>query len=74
MPFVLVAFEGMLDVACNGGIHVIVCAFLCGKSKLVCVVVAPAHAHRSTELDKFIDASNSKNVFKFAIGDECRVQ
>ena len=73
MPFVLIAAQGVLDVAGDGGVHIFVGTFLAGKRGGL-VVVDAAETHGAAVADILVDAANAENRFKLAVRDECGVQ
>jgi len=73
MPLILIAAQGVLDVAGDGGVHIFVGAFLAGKGGGL-VVVDAAEAHGAAVADILIDAVNAEDGFKLAVRDECGVQ
>ena len=73
VPLVLIAAQGVLDVAGDGGVHIFVGAFLAGKGGGL-VVVDAAEAHGAAVADILIDAVNAEDGFKLAVRDECGVQ
>ena len=73
MPLVLIATQGVLDVAGNGGVHILVGAFLAGKGGGL-VVVDAAETHGAAVADILVDAVNAEDGFKLSVRDECGVQ
>lgn len=73
VPLVLIAAQGVLDVAGDGGIHVFVGAFLAGKGRGL-VVVNAAETHGAAVADILVDAVDAEDGFKLAVRDECGVQ
>jgi len=73
VPLVLIAAQGVLDVAGDGGVHIFVGAFLAGKGGGL-VVVDAAETHGAAVADILVDAANAKDRFKLAVRDECGVQ
>jgi len=73
MPFVLVAAQGVLDVAGNGRVHILIGAFLTGKGGSL-VVVDAAETHGAAVADILVDAMDAENGLKLAVRDECGVQ
>ena len=73
MSLILIAAQGVLDVAGNGGVHIFVGAFLAGKGRGL-VVVDAAETHGAAVADILIDAVNAEDRFKLAVRDECGVQ
>ena len=73
VPLVLIAAQGVLDVAGDGGVHVFVGAFLAGKGGGL-VVVNAAETHGTAVADILVDAVNAEDGFKLAVRDECGVQ
>ena len=73
VPLVLIAAQGVLDVAGNGGVHIFVGAFLAGKGGGL-VVVNAAETHGTAVADILVDAANAEDSFKLAVRDECGVQ
>ena len=73
MPLILIATQGVLDVAGDGGVHIFVGAFLAGKGGGF-VVVDAAETHGAAVADILVDAMDAENGFKLAVRDECGVQ
>ena len=73
MSLVLIAAQGVLDVACNSRIHILVRAFLAGKRGGF-VVVDTAETHSAAVADILVDAMNAEHRLKLAVRDEGRVQ
>ena len=73
VPLVLIAAQGVLDVAGNGGVHIFVGAFLAGKGGGL-VVVDAAETHGAAVADILVDAVNAEDGFKLTVRDECGVQ
>ena len=73
MPLILIAAQGMLDVAGDGRVHIFVGAFLAGKGRGL-VVVDAAETHGAAVADILVDAVNAEDRFKLAVRDECGVQ
>ena len=73
MPLILVAAQGVLDVAGDGGIHVFVGAFLAGECGGL-VVVDAAETHGAAVADILVDAADAEDGFKLAVGDKSGVQ
>ena len=73
VPLVLIAAQGVLDIAGDGGVHVFVGAFLAGKRGGL-VVVNAAETHGAAVADILVDAANAEDRFKLAVRDECGVQ
>ena len=73
VPLVLIAAQGVLDVAGDGGVHIFVGAFLAGKGGGL-VVVDAAETHGAAVADIFVDAVDAEDGFKLAVRDECGVQ
>ncbi len=73
VPLVLIAAQGVLDVAGDGGVHIFVGAFLAGKRGGL-VVVDAAETHGAAVADILVDAANAEDSFKLAVRDECGVQ
>ena len=72
MSLILIAAQGVLDVAGNGGVHIFVGAFLAGKRGGL-VVVNAAETHGAAIADILIDAVNAEDSFKLSVRDECGV-
>ena len=73
MSLILIAAQGVLDVAGNGGVHVFVGAFLASKGRGL-VVVDAAETHGAAVADILVDAMDAENGFKLAVRDERGVQ
>ena len=73
MSLILIAAQGVLDVAGDGGVHVFVGAFLAGKGRGL-VVVDAAETHGTAVADVLVDAVDAEDRFKLAVRDECGVQ
>ena len=61
VPLVLIAAQGVLDVAGNGGIHIFVGAFLAGKGGGL-VVMDAAETHGAAVADVLIDAVDAEDI------------
>ena len=73
MALVLIAAQGVLDVAGDSGVHIFVGAFLAGKGGGL-VVVDAAETHGAAVADILVDAVDAEDRFKLAVRDECGVQ
>ena len=73
MPFVLVAAQGVLDVAGNGRVHIFVGTFLAGEGRGF-VVVDAAKTHGAAVVDILVDTVDTEDGFKLTVGAECCVQ
>ena len=73
MSLVLIAAQGVLDVAGDSGVHIFVGAFLAGKGGGF-VVVNAAETHGTAVADILVDAVDTENRFKLTVRDECGVQ
>ena len=73
MALVLIAAQGVLDVAGDSGVHIFVGTFLAGKRGGL-VVVDAAETHGTAIADILIDAVNAEDGFKLTVRDECGVQ
>ena len=73
MPLVLIAAQGVLDVAGNGRVHILIGAFPTGKGGSL-VVVDAAETHGAAVADILVDAMDAENGLKLAVRDERGVQ
>ena len=73
VPLVLVAAQGVLDVAGNGRVHILVGTFLAGEGGGL-VVMDAAETHGAAVTDILVDAMDAENGLKLAVRDERGVQ
>ena len=73
MPPILIAAQGVLDVAGNGGVHIFVSAFLVSERGCL-VVVDAAETHRAAIADILVNPMDAEDRFKLSIWNECRMQ
>ena len=73
MALILIAAQGMLNIAGDSRVNIFVSTFLAGKGRRF-IVVNAAKAHRAAVADVLIDAVNAENRLKLVIRDKGRVQ